>query len=642
MKQNKVFFSIIILVSLCLLFSFNKHQINSVYKDEYKKHVKTFSVSLQELCLEIKRSNLPNQTSKDVLVSKIQNVRIGLKQIDFWLRYLEPLSYKKINGPLPVEWETEVFEKFEKPYRREGAGLTLAELYLSEETPLKDSLLHLIQSAELATNIYFNDSITNHLNKYHHFYLCNRLFLLNLATIYTTGFECPNSTEVIYELQLMLEAVKSIYLSYNTSFADYSIPNEYLLLYNQTIHFVKQQPKDFEKFDHFEFIKSYVNPLFSMNQNLIREYKVSSKSNLDYSLNKNATSIFSKNLYFAQNTKGLFKRVTDQKTLNEIEQIGKMLFYDPILSANNLRSCASCHSPKQFFVDTLTQTSIQYNRKDYLPRNTPTLLNANYNHLVMLDGKHLGLQEQATAVMTNPIEMGSNEKELVNKVLSCNEYKNAFQTFLQFTPEEKKISIEHICSALTLYYGKFSRYYSPFDRAMNNIENVDEMVKKGYNVFMSKAQCGTCHFAPQFNGVKPPYVGSEFEVLGVPKDTAYKKLSDDLGRYQINPAKETHRAFRTGTIRNSAKTKPYMHNGVFKTLEEVVNFYDSGGGIGHGLKLENQTLSGDSLHLTHEEKKNLIEFMKSLTEDILFEPAPVQLPTSKNKTINKRKVGGEY
>lgn len=642
MKQNKVFFSIIILVSLCLLFSFNKHQINSVYKDEYKKHVKTFSVSLQELCLEIKRSNLPNQTSKDVLVSKIQNVRIGLKQIDFWLRYLEPLSYKKINGPLPVEWETEVFEKFEKPYRREGAGLTLAELYLSEETPLKDSLLHLIQSAELATNIYFNDSITNHLNEYHHFYLCNRLFLLNLATIYTTGFECPNSTEVINELQLMLEAVKSIYLSYNTSFADYSIPNEYLLLYNQTIHFVKQQPKDFEKFDHFEFIKSYVNPLFSMNQNLIREYKVSSKSNLDYSLNKNATSIFSKNLYFAQNTKGLFKRVTDQKTLNEIEQIGKMLFYDPILSANNLRSCASCHSPKQFFVDTLTQTSIQYNRKDYLPRNTPTLLNANYNHLVMLDGKHLGLQEQATAVMTNPIEMGSNEKELVNKVLSCNEYKNAFQTFLQFTPEEKKISIEHICSALTLYYGKFSRYYSPFDRAMNNIENVDEMVKKGYNVFMSKAQCGTCHFAPQFNGVKPPYVGSEFEVLGVPKDTAYKKLSDDLGRYQINPAKETHRAFRTGTIRNSAKTKPYMHNGVFKTLEEVVNFYDSGGGIGHGLKLENQTLSGDSLHLTHEEKKNLIEFMKSLTEDILFEPAPVQLPTSKNKTINKRKVGGEY
>lgn len=642
MKRNKVFISVIFFVSLCLLFSFNELQNNSAYKDEYKTQIKTFSTSLQELCFEIKSSNLQDLKSKEDLLSKIKNTRIGLKQIDFWLRYLEPLTYKKINGPLPVEWETEVFEKFEKPYRREGAGLTLAELYLGEENPTQDSILHLIQSAELASKVYLHDSITRHLNEHHHFYLCNRLFLLNLATIYTTGFECPNTKEVINELQLMLEAVKSIYFTFNTSFTDYSVPNSYMLLYNQTIDFVKQQPKDFEQFDHFEFIKSYINPLFALNQHLIRDYKVASKSNLDYSLNKNAVSIFSKNLYFAQNTKGLFKRVTDQKTLNEIEQIGKLLFYDPILSANNLRSCASCHQPKQFFADTLTQTSLQYNQIDYLPRNSPTLLNANYNHLVMLDGKHLSLQEQATAVMTNPIEMGSNENELLKKILSCNDYKKAFESFLKLTPEENKISLEHLCSALTMYYGKFSKFYSPFDLAMNNSESVKASVKKGYNVFMSKAQCGTCHFAPQFNGVKPPYVGSEFEVLGIPKDTAYKSLSDDLGRYQINPASETKRAFRTGTIRNSAKTKPYMHNGVFKTLEEVVNFYDAGGGTGHGLQLENQTLSADSLRLTIEEKKNLIEFMKSLTEDIVFEEAPLKLPSSKIKALNKRKVGGEY
>jgi cytochrome c peroxidase len=642
MKRNKVFITVIFFISLCLLFSFNKQQVNSAYNDEYKKQIKSFSVSLQELGLEIKRSNLQDPKSKEALVSKIKNTRIGLKQIDFWLRYLEPLSYKKINGPLPVEWETEVFEKFEKPYRREGAGLTLAELYLSEESPIKDSLLHLIENAELVSKIYLNDSITKQLNEHHHFYLCNRLFLLNLATIYTTGFECPNTNEVINELMIMLEAVKSVYLAYNTSFTDYSVPNEYILLYNQTIDFVKQQPKDFENFDHFEFIKSYVNPLFSINQNLIREFKVSSKSNLDYSLNKNAASIFSKNLYFAQNTKGLFKRINDQKILNEIEQIGKLLFYDPILSANNLRSCASCHQPKNFFTDTVAQTSLNYNRKDYLTRNSPTLLNANYNHLIMLDGKHLGLQEQATAVMTNPIEMGSNENELLKKVLSCNDYKKAFESFLKLTPEENKISLEHICSVLTMYYGKFSRYYSPFDLAMNNNNNVSASVKKGYNVFMSKAQCGTCHFAPQFNGVKPPYIGSEFEVLGVPEDTTYISLSDDLGRYQINPATETKNAFRTGTIRNSAKTMPYMHNGVFKTLEEVINFYDAGGGAGHGLQLANQTLSGDSLHLTVEEKKNLVEFMKSLTEDIVFEEKPLLLPTSKIKALNKRKVGGEY
>ena len=217
--------------------------------------------------------------------TRIEGSKLSDREVEGLLSRIETYSFKSRDEQEVAGYAfvcEEIFEKFEKPYRRQGAGLTLVELYLGEENPAKDSALHLIQSAELASKIYLNDSITNHLNEYHHFYLCNRLFLLNLATIYTTGFECPNTAEVIDELQLMLEGVKSIYFSYNTSFANYPIPNEYMLLYNKTIEFVKQQPRDFEKFDHFEFIKSYVNPLFSMNQNFIREYKVSSKSNLDY------------------------------------------------------------------------------------------------------------------------------------------------------------------------------------------------------------------------------------------------------------------------------------------------------------------------------------------------------------------------
>jgi cytochrome c peroxidase len=159
---------------------------------------------------------------------------------------------------------------------------------------------------------------------------------------------------------------------------------------------------------------------------------------------------------------------------------------------------------------------------------------------------------------------------------------------------------------------------------------------------MSKAQCATCHFVPQFNGVKPPYIGSEFEVLGVPADSLYKTLSPDSGRYTLNPANETFRAFRTGTLRNSERTKPYMHNGAFNTMNQVLDFYDGGGGIGHGLTIPNQTLSSDSLHLTKVEKQNLIAFIKSLNEDIEFETKPEHLPLSKNKNLNYRKVGGEY
>jgi cytochrome c peroxidase len=287
-------------------------------------------------------------------------------------------------------------------------------------------------------------------------------------------------------------------------------------------------------------------------------------------------------------------------------------------------------------------TSFGYDKLSSLPRNSPSLVNATYNHLLMLDGKHISLQAQARAVMTNPEEMGSNEKELLKKVLDCNEYKKAFKSFLKYTPQEPEITFEHVASALTMYYSKFSNATSGFDDAMNKQQELQDAVKDGFNIFMSKAQCGTCHFVPQFNGVKPPYVGSEFEVLGVPADTGYTKLSNDKGRFGVNPAAEMANAFRTGSIRNILYTKPYMHNGIFTTLEQVVDFYDAGGGAGKGLKITNQTLSSDSLKLTALEKKKLILFMTSLSENINFEAAPEKLPTSQDKALNHRRVGGEY
>jgi cytochrome c peroxidase len=159
---------------------------------------------------------------------------------------------------------------------------------------------------------------------------------------------------------------------------------------------------------------------------------------------------------------------------------------------------------------------------------------------------------------------------------------------------------------------------------------------------MGKAQCGTCHFVPQFNGTKPPYISSEFEVLGVPSDTNYKALSEDLGRFEVHPVKEMHRAFRTPSLRNVTKTGPYFHNGSFKNLNQVLDFYGAGGGQGKGLKIENQTLASDSLHLTKLEKQKLLAFMRSLSEEIPVEAPPKFLPPSKDKTLKTRKPGGIY
>lgn len=612
------------------------------YTRFYRQQLFTLAEKETEVINCIRNADPQSEEGKEKIRQKIASARVALKACDFWLRYLEPVSYKKINGPLPVEWETEVFEKFEKPYRREGAGLTLAELYLDEKEISKDSLLRLVQSAHSATEVYSADSITVDLKKPDHFFFCNRLFILNLAAIYTTGFECPDTTRIIPELRTMLSAAGELYKQFNAAFPGTVLPAQYLQLYNKTIEFAKKQPEDYSRFDHFTFIRDYVNPLFRMNQQLINEYRVHTRSNVDYSLNKSSNNIFDKSLYNGQNAKGIFLRVNDPAALTEIENIGKLLFYDPILSGNNRRSCASCHDPEQFFTDASSPTAFHFNQSERLPRNTPSLLNAGYNHLLMMDGKHISLQEQCKGVITSAAEMNCREEEVLEKVLSCKEYKEALNKFLKYTPQEKKITLSHIASAITIYYNKFSRYYSPFDKAITGDATIDAAAKEGFNIFMSKAQCATCHFVPQFNGVKPPYVGSEFEVLGVPQDTLYSSLGDDKGRYGVNPAAEMAYAFRTGTMRNAEKTAPYMHNGIFRTLDQVIDFYDAGGGAGKGLQVANQTLSSDSLRLSKDEKKKLVKFIGSLNEEIVFEKAPEKLPESKRKELNKRKVGGEY
>jgi cytochrome c peroxidase len=625
-----------------VLLSFRSSEPSNSYIARYYQQINHFKEQQNLLVQSIRKSKLKSSKEIKQIVEQVEQTRHAMKAVDFWLRYLEPISYKKINGPLPVEWETEVFEKFEKPYKREGAGLTLARMYLDEPNVDKDSLLQLVEQGLQSIATFTTDSTTQPLSNYHHFYLCNRLFLLNLAAIYTTGFECPDTEVVVPELRGMINDVNKIYQAFNESYPDQALSPEYMELYSSMISFVHAEPNDHNAFDHFTFLRDNVNPLFKINQQLILKYHVSSRSVVDYSLNKASTSIFDKALYHGQNAKGIFTRVKDSAALAQIDRVGKLLFYDPILSGNNERSCASCHRPSQYFTETSARTSLQFDHKGSLARNTPSLINAPFNHLLMLDGKHISLQDQTKGVIVNPQEMGSDEMAVLGKVLSCEEYKAAFTYLLKYTPQEKEITLDHVVSAITMYYTRFSNAYAPFDDAMNGVGEVDASVKRGFNLFAGKAQCATCHFVPQFNGVKPPYVGSEFEVLGVPEHTDNKKVSPDKGRFGVNEAFETLHAFRTGTLRNAAHTMPYMHNGVFKDLEEVIDFYNEGGGAGRGLDVSNQTLSPDPLELTAAEKNDLIAFIKSLDERVPFEKDPTSLPLSNESALNKRIVGGSY
>lgn len=172
--------------------------------------------------------------------------------------------------------------------------------------------------------------------------------------------------------------------------------------------------------------------------------------------------------------------------------------------------------------------------------------------------------------------------------------------------------------AIASYIRSLAPFSSRFDR---NIRGEEQSLAaseiRGFNLFTGKAKCATCHFAPLFNGTVPPdFSETELELLGVPhaKDTALAQVDPDPGRYNLFETEVRRHFFKTPTLRNIALTAPYMHNGVYDTLEEVMDFYNRGGGAGIGIALEHQTLPPDKLQLSPEEIQDLIAFMHTLTD----------------------------
>ena len=172
-------------------------------------------------------------------------------------------------------------------------------------------------------------------------------------------------------------------------------------------------------------------------------------------------------------------------------------------------------------------------------------------------------------------------------------------------------------NVLASYIRSLAKFSSPFDVFMRgNKTAITSNQKQGFNLFVGKAKCATCHFIPIFNGTVPPnYSKTEQEVLGVAENAQNKKLDSDLGRGKFHETVNfLQHSFKTPTLRNVEKTAPYMHNGGYKTLEEVMHFYNEGGGKGLGLKVNNQTLPEDKLNLTPAEQEKIIDFMRALND----------------------------
>lgn len=298
-----------------------------------------------------------------------------------------------------------------------------------------------------------------------------------------------------------------------------------------------------------------------------------------------------------------------------VAALGRRLFFSPALSAGGTRACATCHQPDHAFTDgrRLARTDPGPGRV----RNTPTLLHASVQPFQFADQRSRSLEDQVAVVMANPREMnqplGAAVARLRQETAVAREFAAAFGETGPGAVTERRLQL-----SIAAFVRSLPGFASRFDRAVQgDTTALTASERRGFDLFMGKAACATCHFPPVFGGALPPtLLESEPEVIGVPSrpDTAGARIDPDPGVAGFDHATVHRHAFKTPSLRNVELTAPYMHNGVYRTLEDVVDFYDRGGGAGIGIELPNQTLSPEPLRLSARERRDLIAFLRALTD----------------------------
>jgi cytochrome c peroxidase len=297
--------------------------------------------------------------------------------------------------------------------------------------------------------------------------------------------------------------------------------------------------------------------------------------------------------------------------------LGQRLFHSTELSGTGTRSCATCHIPSLGLAERRARAEHLAGTTTTALRNTPTLLNVALQPTFFADGSARSLEAQIGVVLESVGEMASSPDTAAARLTRAPGWVAAFDRAIAGrTPGPiKGLEVRQVLAA---FLRSLSAMNSRFDQAARgDTLALNEEERHGFTVFMGKARCGTCHFPPLFNGVTPPeYRFTESEVIGVPTsdDFARPVLDPDVGRHRVEAIELNRFGFKVPSVRNSGITEPYMHNGALKTLEQVVDFYDRGGGVGLGLRLPNQSLPSTPLQLTPAEKTALVAFMRSLTD----------------------------
>ena len=313
-------------------------------------------------------------------------------------------------------------------------------------------------------------------------------------------------------------------------------------------------------------------------------------------------------------------------------ELGRLLFFDPRLSANSAVSCASCHQPDRGWGDGLA-LSFGYAGSVHW-RNTPTVINSAYHPKLGWDGKALRLDIQAQGAMKGAVAQNIDPVLAEERLRQIPEYVERFAEV--FGPGGPWF--EDASRAIAVFQSTLISRNVPFDRFMEGDESaLSESAQRGLKLFTTDAGCSACHRGRLFTdedfhalGVPAPEGFSndpvrqiafryQLRARGAPEEF-YRTATDDPGLYLVTKIETDLGQFRTPMLRELGYTAPYMHNGAFDTLEQVIDFYDAGGG-------ESQNLDPllRPLGLSGQDKRDLVVFLESLTGDPIIMEAP-ELP----------------